>query len=386
MMLRRRCYEMTDYTGQTIMNENGQNIEIIEFYGRNNKNEPLWLYKCPFCGELAYNVMYKIKKRTGCLNCKYQRSGAKKRLSDEYLQSVATQRNPNVEFVKRDKTKKGRILFHCKEHNLDFYIYKCNFLYNENSIMCPKCIKEKNAERQRLYSVDEISQKLAEYGYEWLNKECYQNASSILECKCKKCGTIKKLNYVSFLSGRLCKTCAGYAKKTNEQFRKQVYDLVGDSYTVLGEYVDGKTKIEIRHNVCGNKWYCIPTNILKRGNCCPFCKKSHGEDSIENFLRKNNIAFETQKKFDTLFGVGNGKLSYDFYLPNNNLLIEYQGKQHEISVEYFGGDENFQIRKEHDKRKRDFAANNNIELLEIWYWDFENIEKLLRSRLIQESA
>ena len=111
---------MTDYTGQTIMNENGQNIEIIEFYGRNNKNEPLWLYKCPFCGELAYNVMYKIKKRTGCLNCKYQRSGAKKRLSDEYLQSVATQRNPNVEFVKRDKTKKGRILFHCKEHNLVF--------------------------------------------------------------------------------------------------------------------------------------------------------------------------------------------------------------------------------------------------------------------------
>lgn len=87
-----------------------------------------------------------------------------------------------------------------------------------------------------------------------------------------------------------------------------------------------------------------------------------------------------------MFGVGNGKLSYDFYLPNNNLLIEYQGKQHEISVEYFGGDENFQIRKEHDKRKRDFAANNNIELLEIWYWDFENIEKLLRSRLIQESA
>jgi hypothetical protein len=41
-------------------------------------------------------------------------------------------------------------------------------------------------------------------------------------------------------------------------------------------------------------------------------------------------------------------LSYDFFLPDFNLLIEYQGRQHFIPVERFGGEETFKIQLEHD--------------------------------------
>lgn len=68
-------------------------------------------------------------------------------------------------------------------------------------------------------------------------------------------------------------------------------------------------------------------------------------------------------------------------MPKYNLLIEYQGEQHEHPVKHFGGKEQFKRQQEHDKRKRDYAKEHNIELLEIWYWDFNNIEQILNKKL-----
>jgi ribosomal protein S8 len=137
---------------------------------------------------------------------------------------------------------------------------------------------------------------------------------------------------------------------------------------------------------------------------CPECNSSKGEKKIEEYFNKNgflnikqdkykildnidkinNIYFIPQKEFDGLLGLGNGLLSYDFYLPNikYNLLIEYQGEQHE---KYIPGmhksKEEFKKQQEHDRRKRKYAQNNNINLLEIWYWDFDNIEDILYREL-----
>ena len=95
----------------------------------------------------------------------------------------------------------------------------------------------------------------------------------------------------------------------------------------------------------------------------------------------NSICFSSQYKYDGLVGVGKRQLSYDFYLPDYNLLIEYQGLQHEKPIEWFGGKKHFEIQQEHDKRKREYAEKNNIELLEIWYWEFDNIENILDKKL-----
>ena len=75
-------------------------------------------------------------------------------------------------------------------------------------------------------------------------------------------------------------------------------------------------------------------------------------------------------------------LSYDFYLPKYNLLIEYQGNYHDGTVnKEVQSDEKFNRQQEHDKRKREYAKKNNIKLLEIWYWDFDNIEGILKREL-----
>ena len=100
-----------------------------------------------------------------------------------------------------------------------------------------------------------------------------------------------------------------------------------------------------------------------------------------NFLESRLITYEYQKKYNSLFGVNNGVLSYDFYIPNNNVVIEFQGKQHFEPIEYFGGKEYFDIQQEHDRRKRQYAKDHSIKLLEIAYWDFDNIEEILSREL-----
>ena len=111
------------------------------------------------------------------------------------------------------------------------------------------------------------------------------------------------------------------------------------------------------------------------------CVQSFGEYNVNMYLNKNNIKYIYQKKFDNLIGIKGKNLSYDFYIPNLNLLIECQGQQHYRPVDVFGGEEQFKTQQEHDRRKREYAEKNGYKLLEIWYYDYDNIEEILNKEL-----
>ncbi len=150
---------------------------------------------------------------------------------------------------------------------------------------------------------------------------------------------------------------------------------------------------------CNHSWQAV-VGSRSRGNGCPCCAESKGEKRILQYLNNNyfvNIndieynqlrskpdkCYIAQKIFEGLVGLGGKNLSYDFYLPAPyNLLIEYQGEQHEKYIKgLHQSKKKFEKQQEHDRRKREYALNNNIKLLEIWYWDFDNIETILQSRI-----
>lgn len=118
---------------------------------------------------------------------------------------------------------------------------------------------------------------------------------------------------------------------------------------------------------------------------------SKGEKAIGDILNKNNIDFISQKKFEDCRGLPTKSytkgvfMPYDFYLPQYNMLIEYQGEFHDGTVTKKNPDffsvEKYERLKERDEYKRNYAKNNNIKLLEIWYYDFNNIENILRKEL-----
>lgn len=173
--------------------------------------------------------------------------------------------------------------------------------------------------------------------------------------------------------------------KTHQQFCDDVVNLVGSEYTIIGKYINSKTKIKLKHNVCNTIYEVAPAKFLY-GNRCPVCNESKGEQRIRNYLNGNNIKFSKEYEFVDLIGLGGGYLKYDFAIFYKEfskplILIEYQGIQHYELIGKWISEQQFNKQKLHDQMKRDYCINNNIKLLEIPYWDFDNVESILEKEL-----
>jgi very-short-patch-repair endonuclease len=112
---------------------------------------------------------------------------------------------------------------------------------------------------------------------------------------------------------------------------------------------------------------------------------SHGEKEIVKYLDDSRIEYVPQYSFSNLRGVKGGTLSYDFYVPAHNMLIEYQGIQHYRPIAAFGGEEQFDVQLEHDERKRLYANENGYLLVEIRYDQINNIANILNTVLNQNT-
>lgn len=211
-------------------------------------------------------------------------------------------------------------------------------------------------------------------------KSEYINNSSNISCECKVCGYNWNSTPHRLLSTNGCPKCSGKAKRTQEQFVDEVKQINKD-IEILSEYQSRFKPVKCKCLVDGHIWFPIANNILL-GEGCPICRASKGERRIYNWLSEYGVKFETQKSFYGLVGDNNGNLKYDFYLPDYNLLIEYQGNFHDNSIHNnFQSQEQYERQKKYDNLKREYANTNKINLLEIWYHDFDNIEKILSGKL-----
>ena len=62
-----------------------------------------------------------------------------------------------------------------------------------------------------------------------------------------------------------------------------------------------------------------------------------------------------------------GQMSYDVFIISKNTAIEYQGKQHFVPVEFFGGEEHYNKQVERDKKKKILSNKNGVNLVYINY-------------------
>jgi len=103
------------------------------------------------------------------------------------------------------------------------------------------------------------------------------------------------------------------------------------------------------------------------------------EKKITNILKSYNIEFVPEKRFSDCRDLL--PLPFDFYLMEYNLLCEAQGKQHYGAYKLFGGEKQFHTQKNHDNIKKAYCGDNNIRLLEIPYWELDNIEAIFIKEL-----
>jgi very-short-patch-repair endonuclease len=225
------------------------------------------------------------------------------------------------------------------------------------------------------------------------SKVSYVNNSTKVSIECKKHG-IYLQRPADHMRGDGCPSCK--FEKIADIKRSNVVEFAAKSILVHGpiydystvKYTNAITKVDIG---CGEHgMFKITPDKHLGGGGCQKCSNgiSRGEKRIQQCFDKHNIEYEREKRFDGLCGTTkNSRLRYDFFLPEYNMLLEYDGEQHFYPVRTKGRiDESTAIIKHkatkvNDKKKNKYAKQNGYKLLRISYKDYKNIENILKDIL-----
>lgn len=122
----------------------------------------------------------------------------------------------------------------------------------------------------RKFTETEFKEHLASKAPEWELVGRYTNALTRTEFKHKPCGhAYLKTPYVVTSKPHMCQFCNANKLRGDSAFFEKVKDKTG--YEVLGEYKNNRTKILVRHKICGREFETTPYNFCRAKEGCPFC-------------------------------------------------------------------------------------------------------------------
>ena len=275
---------------------------------------------------------------------------------------------------------KTKIIVGCKKHGW-FLITPWRFLTNK--VGCTLCgreygssVRKKHRENTKNteWFVSKANENFGElYDY---SKTVYINSATKVEIICNRHGSFWQ-NPNNHMSGMGCVKCRNL--KDTEWFVSKSTEIFGDMYDYsLVDYTGHDIPVTI---ICKKHGEFIQKPCHHLGmKGCPTCALSKGELKIKRWLENNNISYIQQKQFDDCINENTGyKLRYDFYIPEYNVLIEYDGKQHFVINTYWTKEteESFSDRQFKDNIKTKYAKEKNMMLLRINYTQFKKIEKVL---------
>lgn len=127
---------------------------------------------------------------------------------------------------------------------------------------------------------------------------------------------------------------------------------------------------------CGNECYVASHYLRNEETSSCGCICSKGEQKILDILRDNGIKFEQQKTFDDCrFPKTNMLAKFDFYFPDYNILIEYDGEQHfRFDKSGWNTEVRYIQRKERDKFKDLWCETQGIKLIRIPYTKYPTLD------------
>jgi len=221
------------------------------------------------------------------------------------------------------------------------------------------------------------------YDYSQVN---YQKSSVKTTIICRKHGGWQQRPN-DHLTGYGCPACkfdliSSQKRATKELFIMKARQVHDDAYDYSNvQYVNAITSVEIICPTHGS-FFQTPDKHTSGKTCCPQCSlfTSRGEREIEKILQERNIPYEREKRFPGLCGATiNSRLRYDFFIPSQNLLIEFDGEQHFSPVQTKGRLTKEQAIDKHkrtkinDRKKNEFAIKNGYKLIRIKYDENINV-------------
>jgi ribosomal protein S27E len=269
---------------------------------------------------------------------------------------------------------KGKKHIHLKCKNCNNEFNQVIYSHIKLKCDCPKC------KRNKKYSLDEIKEigkKIHNDKYEYIDIINIKN-KRYLKIKCKECSHIFKQLIDNHLNKKCeCPKCKKRLRYNLEEIKDIGNKIHNNKYKYLELKKRGKYSIiKLKCKKCGNIFEQYVDNHLNKKFGCKFCKPvSKGVIIIEEYLKNNNILFEKEKSFEDckLYR----KLYFDFYLPEYNLLIEYNGEQHYKPNNLYGGNIALEKQKIRDNIKVEYCLRKNLKLITINYKSNKNIHDIL---------
>lgn len=263
--------------------------------------------------------------------------------------------------------------------------WKDYYNYKGDKYSCQKCRQIKTSEK----NLNARQKSLYDRALEFCNSKGYILLTDIKDIKtsdtkvhymCSKHGTHETKIY-SLINKHGCPICQYEAAKLKPDDIERTFNMYHIKLLNKNDYIDYKTKnLNVVCPECGKVFITSYNSfITNHGQCCPSCSKSEsvGERKIRKYLEKNKIKFIQEYTFDNCKDIK--ALPFDFYLPDCNKIIEYDGQLHYMPVNYNGtdGTKLYNYTLKHDNIKNNYCNNNGIKIIRIPYLEFNNIENIL---------
>lgn len=391
-----------------LLNSRDPNICKPYEYSRGSHQAVNWI--CSSCGN---QWKAEIKSRTeghGCEVCARKESGKKSRLGRLNSKNILTithpeligewdyllnSRDPNI--GKPDEYSKG------SHQIVNWVCSKCGYKWataiksRTSGRGCKVCWKKKRPKQFSLRTVNDNNRLTVTHPLlvkEWdfeLNsrdpnirppEEYSRGSGKVVNWKCNKCGHFWPASILSRTEGNGCPKCAGLLPKQPSDYN-ELAKQQGISW--LGPKVPNTQAI--------TKWKCKKNHIwksnysnLKAGKGCPICNESRGEKEIAKVLDDFKVQYKRGYKINECRD--SGVLPFDFAILSKDQLIgliEFNGIQHYIPIDFFGGEIEFNQLQRRDNIKKEFCLLNNIPLRIISYEEISMIEENIKSFLYELS-
>jgi very-short-patch-repair endonuclease len=186
------------------------------------------------------------------------------------------------------------------------------------------------------------------------------------QCIKENCGFVWKSCVDKIVNAKHgCHKCANHLNRTKEEINEL---LQSRSIELIDNHQKTNERRWFKCHQCQHVWKTLVANVLFQTGC-PACKNKN-EKLFKQELYTNNLKFNYQVKLSDLDTSTDKKYVVDFYLPEFNTIIEYNGKQHYQPVKFNNiSDElamkNFQQQQIRDEFVKSWCDNNNIKLIQV---------------------
>ena len=247
----------------------------------------------------------------------------------------------------------------CKEHGLFEQVAYSHY----SGSGCRKCYNKNKIGKHKTYYTEKANLKHNfECDYSLLPEYFKSYEKVIIICSKGHHFEQNMRDHIGRSNG--CKFCSMPCYDT-DSFIKLSNEKHGNKYDYSKvEYKTQKDKVIItcpRHGDFSQK----PSNHYHLSRGCRRCGESKGEMEIRKWLESKGIKFEKEKTFNECLNIG--KLRFDFWIPDYNTCIEFDGLQHFKAIYQFGGEEEFEKTKERDLVKNNYCKISNINLIRLNY-------------------